>query len=364
MNCIAATTEHVDIINCHAAFSMGLIGKEASWALCVGDFEVHEPYFRAKPVIADKATEDRQPKKRQKIERSVTEVETDKRHNEIRDLLLTGLEEVQLVWKNHDQTQTKVREDKDLLDFTQLASLVNATRRFSFQEIREPIFLEEDCTEMDTLSVFDTVVSNPSDYCRTLSLSKDHNYLIPSKSFFLMSDLDTSMDTLTDHAINIEGFDCIVMDPPWPNKSVHRSSHYETQDIYDFFKIPLPSLLSEEHPSLVAVWVTNRPKYRRFVIDKLFKAWGVTWVTDWYWLKLTTKGEPVMPLDSPHRKPYEQLIIGRRIPESTGEIPSNINIPPRILASVPSNRHSRKPPLDSRFLFLNGKKRKRAIFIS
>ncbi|KAI9014372.1 MT-A70-domain-containing protein [Phycomyces nitens] len=324
MHCVAST-EHVDIVNCQAAFSMGLNGKQTTWNLRPGEFEVHEPYFRAKVVMDDKATEHK-PKKRQKTEKSVTEVETEKRHNEIRDFLLTGLQEVEAVWEDHGQSQVKARQDKDLLDFTQMASLVNATRRFALQEDHEPILLKEDCTEIDTLGVFDTIVSNPSEYCRTLSLSKGHNYLIPLKSSFLMGDLDTSMDALTDH--------------------VHRSSHYETQDIYDFFKIPLPSLSSEEGPLLVAVWVTNRPKYRQFVMEKLFKAWGVTWVTDWYWLKLTTKGEPVMPLDSPHRKPYEQLIIGRRTAQTTKE--TETIIPPRIIASVPCSRHSRKPPLDSK----------------
>ncbi|KAI9312866.1 MT-A70-like protein [Dichotomocladium elegans] len=143
-----------------------------------------------------------------------------------------------------------------------------------------------------------------------------------------------------DDIVRFGPFDLLVMDPPWPNKSAHRSSHYETQDIYDFYQIPVPSLIKPG--GLVAVWVTNKPKFRRFVIDKLFKAWKIEFVGVWYWLKVTTEGEPVVPIDSPHRKPYEQLVLG--IKKST-----TINLykieKTKAIISVPSCRHSRKPPL-------------------
>ncbi|KAI8062879.1 MT-A70-like protein [Gongronella butleri] len=133
------------------------------------------------------------------------------------------------------------------------------------------------------------------------------------------------------------------MDPPWPNKSVHRSAGYETQDIYDLFKIPMASLL--EPGGLVAVWVTNKPKFRRFIQDKLFPAWGVACVGEWVWVKVTNDGSPVFPLDSPHRKPYEQLILGRRADSSNSH--GDAVTPPyhHILMSIPSTQHSRKPPL-------------------
>ncbi|ORZ15132.1 MT-A70-like protein, partial [Absidia repens] len=148
-------------------------------------------------------------------------------------------------------------------------------------------------------------------------------------------------------------YDLVVMDPPWPNKSVHRSSHYETQDIYDLYQIPLTSLVHKN--SLVAVWITNKPKYRRFVMDKLFKSWHVDCVAEWTWLKVTNDGEPVFPLNSTHRKPYEQLIIGRYNGGSGGGNDNNDSIQEESevkpipyqhsIVSVPSKRHSRKPPL-------------------
>jgi hypothetical protein len=85
--------------------------------------------------------------------------------------------------------------------------------------------------------------------------------------------------------------------------------------------------------SIVAVWVTNRPKYKRFLIDKLFPAWDLELLGEWYWLKMTTAGDPVMPLNSTHRKPYES---GSNVPEK------------QLFASLPSRSHSRKPPLNGK----------------
>jgi hypothetical protein len=46
-------------------------------------------------------------------------------------------------------------------------------------------------------------------------------------------------------------------------------------------------------------------KFRRFVIDKLFPAWKVQTIGEWYWVKVTGKGEPVWQIDSSHRRCYE-----------------------------------------------------------
>ncbi|KAI8986511.1 MT-A70-like protein, partial [Pilobolus umbonatus] len=136
----------------------------------------------------------------------------------------------------------------------------------------------------------------------------------------------------------------IVMDPPWPNKSVHRSSHYETHDIYDLFKIPIPDMLSEG--GIIAIWVTNKPKYRQFILNKLFPSWQIECIAEWTWLKVTTKGECISPLNSPHKKPYEQLIIGRSKTDNTHLIQLPVQ---HTLVSVPSVHHSRKPPLFDAF---------------
>lgn len=88
------------------------------------------------------------------------------------------------------------------------------------------------------------------------------------------------------------------MDPPWQNASVDRMSHYGTMDLYDLFKIPVPDLLrtkcregteeeQQKHGGIVAVWVTNRAKVKKVVVEKLFPSWGLELVAHWYWLKVS-----------------------------------------------------------------------------
>lgn len=120
----------------------------------------------------------------------------------------------------------------------------------------------------------------------------------------------------------------------------HRSKQYDTVDIYALFDIPMPKLLTSD--SLVAVWVTNRPKYKQFLIDKLFPAWQLERVGEWYWMKMTTMGDPVMPLDSMHRKPYELLLVAKCKGSAASDIPEKL-----VFASVVS-QHSRKPPLNGK----------------
>lgn len=88
------------------------------------------------------------------------------------------------------------------------------------------------------------------------------------------------------------------MDPPWPNKSARRSSSYEDIDIYDLYSIELPTILAHSatfRPVLVACWLTNHPKYRSFVKEKLFPAWQIEDLLEWYWVKITAReaGKPV-----------------------------------------------------------------------
>lgn len=94
---------------------------------------------------------------------------------------------------------------------------------------------------------------------------------------------------------------------------------------------------------IVAIWVTNKPKFRTFILTKLFTSWGLECVAEWTWLKLTTQAEPIFPLDSMHKKPYEQLILAR--PKDSKSQPSILPKQHTIM-SIPSIRHSRKPPLE------------------
>ncbi|TNN65823.1 Methyltransferase-like protein 4 [Liparis tanakae] len=101
---------------------------------------------------------------------------------------------------------------------------------------------------------------------------------------------------------------------------------------------------------LVVTWVTNRPSHLRFVRDELYPHWGVDVVAEWFWVKVTTSGQFVFPLDSHHKKPYEVLVLGRyrsaaddaTSSSGTSEVPVEDQ---RLIVSVPSALHSQKPSL-------------------
>ena len=38
--------------------------------------------------------------------------------------------------------------------------------------------------------------------------------------------------------------------------------------------------------AVVAIWVTNKRKYARFIQRTLFPKWGVTYLAEWHWLKV------------------------------------------------------------------------------
>jgi N6-adenosine-specific RNA methylase IME4 len=50
---------------------------------------------------------------------------------------------------------------------------------------------------------------------------------------------------------------------------------------------------------LLAMWVTNRERLRRFVDQELLPKWGLEQVATWFWLKVTNSGQLVSPLVLP-----------------------------------------------------------------
>lgn len=47
---------------------------------------------------------------------------------------------------------------------------------------------------------------------------------------------------------------------------------------------------------MLALWVTNRERHRRFIDAELLPAWGLRHVATWHWLKVTNDGQLVSPL--------------------------------------------------------------------
>jgi N6-adenosine-specific RNA methylase IME4 len=191
-----------------------------------------------------------------------------------------------------------------------------------------------------------------------------YTYRIPPKSSFVLgpcSDAHTLHRYIRAQAQELDvpkKFDIILLDPPWPNRSVkrtHKTAHstYSTaqslEEIYELLiGMDLDVLMADS--CLVAIWITNKPAVRDLVLGEngLFDCWGVKLVEEWVWLKTTVHGEPVTPIDSVWRKPYEILLLGRKSRQysvHSDDIPTAHPYTPRkVIISVP-DLHSRKPCL-------------------
>lgn len=162
-------------------------------------------------------------------------------------------------------------------------------------------------------------------------------------------------------------FDLILLDPPWPSRSVKRkrktasyttvSSMSEARTL--LASIPVAAKLNGDH-GLVAVWITNKPAVHDLLVAPgtgVFAQWGVELVGEYVWLKITDAGEPVFDLGSQWRRPWERLLLARPVQrpgsDSSGDGSSSRGdaapgrrraIPAKVILAVP-DLHSRKPNL-------------------
>ncbi|XP_031705701.1 N(6)-adenine-specific DNA methyltransferase METTL4 isoform X2 [Anarrhichthys ocellatus] len=209
------------------------------------------------------------------------------------------------------------------------------------EECVQLLVAEDGCTSH--VDLFSRVTENGEDWATVVTLMGEE-YVIPPHTAFLLSDF-TRMRPLVHYE---RRFDLIVMDPPWENKSVKRSRRYSSLPSSQLKRLPIPMLASPN--CLVVTWVTNRPSHLRFVRDELYPHWGVEVVAEWLWVKVTTSGQFVFPLDSHHKKPYEVLVLGRyRSTADNATSSSRTSEAPvedqRLIVSVPSALHSQKPSL-------------------
>ncbi|KAM7316302.1 hypothetical protein ACRRTK_024984 [Alexandromys fortis] len=203
--------------------------------------------------------------------------------------------------------------------------------------------LAEDDMSVIELDLSSQVIENNASFSRMINLM-GQKYLLPPNSSFLLSDISCMQPLLNCS----KTFDVIVIDPPWQNKSVKRSSRYNCLSPQQIKHMPVPKLAAAD--CLVVTWVTNRQKHLRFVKEELYPSWSVEVIAEWYWVKITRSGEFVFPLDSPHKKPYECLVLGRFREKSALVLRSpDVKVPPvpdgKLIVSVPCLLHSHKPPL-------------------
>ncbi|CAN0137560.1 unnamed protein product [Lampetra planeri] len=220
------------------------------------------------------------------------------------------------------------------------ADAADAVGRGSLPERASDVLVLEDAgagtTELTAKTVVGRVVENRRRGPSVVDFN-GHEYVLPPRCSFLLSDV-ARLEPLLQYGT----FDLIVLDPPWENKSVKRSKRYRALPEWQIARLPVPALASPG--CLVLTWVTNRQRLLQFVKRELYPSWRVSDAVEWHWVKVTSHGEFVFPLDSPHKKPYETLVLGRVA--ATPDVERLPELPTRkLLVSVPSILHSQKPPL-------------------
>lgn len=174
--------------------------------------------------------------------------------------------------------------------------------------------------------------------------------ILPPRSSFLWTDIctvgqcghDSILTCCMDCIRSPLRFDMILMDPPWANRSVRRSRSYLTEkQNSDPFQSALN--LVRIHLQLdgkVAVWITNKAAVRQRAVSAM-RELQLHLLEQWIWVKTTTSGQPLAPLDAVWRKTYEILLIFVRRPQQSSPLS-------RYLFGVP-DMHSRKPNLKTLF---------------
>ncbi|KAI8956390.1 MT-A70-domain-containing protein [Xylaria longipes] len=164
--------------------------------------------------------------------------------------------------------------------------------------------------------------------------------VIPKQSCHLLGTVESQREAFLQNAPQ---FDLIVLDPPWPSRSVKRKSNsyatvYSTEEARKLLlQIPVASHLKRD--GLVAIWVTNKATVTDLLTRPggILAQWGLEPVGEWIWLKITSAGQPILDIESAWRKPWERLLIARK----TGSLVS-LPTSTTVVLGVP-DIHSRKP---------------------
>ena len=160
-------------------------------------------------------------------------------------------------------------------------------------------------------------------------------FIPPNSKFYISTQQQFNINKLN------PPYDLVLMDPPWPNKSIKRKRSYQNYDKIE--NIPLESILDDFQMNklsnkIVCIWITNSKRIENFVLDNFCKKYNFRLIQTIYWMKITAKNEPVSPIDSMHKKPFEKLLVLEHITEKEHKIED-----PIVIFSVPSSFHSQKP---------------------
>lgn len=178
----------------------------------------------------------------------------------------------------------------------------------------------------------------------TIILHLGRKYYLPPLSTTLIGSIQSTIGIFNEKE-NIPEFSIITADPPWPNRSARRNGKYRISNNISEIEnllLTIPIRHQQAANAIMAIWITNKPKIRSLVL-RLFDQWGLSVIEEWIWLKITVSGEPIFPFTSLWRKPYELLLIGRKVAIATATF-THSNVKRRVLVGVP-DLHSRKPNL-------------------
>ncbi|KAF6737678.1 Methyltransferase-like protein 4 [Oryzias melastigma] len=316
-------------------------------------FQISKSYYNQSPSAAPDGGKadifqaaDKQSKKRKRKRSELNQGEIDSQafHQRVRSVILEGTKSLVASAQSCGYLNGDADAEKEALLAPEcgLAALCEMAKDLPPVDVEEhvqPLITEGGCTT--NIDLFSRVTEHNQDCAAAVTLM-GQEYVIPPRTAFMLSDV-TRMKPLVDYE---KIFDVIVMDPPWENKSLKRSRRYSSLPSSQLKRLPIPQLASPN--CLVVTWVTNRPSHLRFVCDELYPHWNVQVVAKWFWVKVTTLGQFVFPLDSQHKKPYETLVLGRYRPSaspSVSEMKEVLIEDNRLIVSVPSALHSQKPSL-------------------
>jgi hypothetical protein len=207
------------IIDSEKCFS----GSVPPYYLIKGEFDVCQPYFRVKRE--DVTTKEgpaikKRKRNKQKTEstQSVTDLETQKRHELLRPTLLLCIEQLTENWPSRWIETTVPNQNlsipSDPIDFPSIQHMVEtAQNKFSeADEDEEPILFKLDShvtKELDIFSIFNLVCINESLETRLLHITPEATYLIPPNSAFLMGSINNSLNQLGSYGKSQEIQPCL-----------------------------------------------------------------------------------------------------------------------------------------------------------
>ncbi|XP_021720366.1 methyltransferase-like protein 2 isoform X2 [Chenopodium quinoa] len=326
----------------------------------------NEESFRVSASLGKRKRNQKKKKNQQCYSLNEKELLADQRHQEIRPLLVKAHEELlrakELLdvicelnceidgWERCVDLNSGGINEEDEISFIELGKVWQAPLyeiALDYTQASKQVqvnggSLDTQHIDQRLLPLFNNLVSNETNYDMVAEFQTSQ-YILPKDSCFYMSELE-QIHTLV--PANLEcGFNFIMVDPPWENRSAYQKSKYPTLPNRHFLSLPIKQL-THTSGALVALWVTNREKLRKFVENELFPAWGVRYAATLYWLKVKADGSLICDLDLFHHRPYECLLLGYTgKPVTDSELTATAkSLKDQVVMTIPGD-YSRKPPV-------------------